>query len=159
MPVCCMKTVLVAIIALVLGVGASFVLCDWFGSDERTTLVSLSPDDSLRVHLVEIPALMDRNFEIRVESVANGQMQTVFRSPDEGRPVGSERIVWSADGTRFILLGRHFHVPDAAQLPTGEVLYLMYEVGTGRAWCNATQQREFPGFSRSDMGDGWPSGI
>ena len=37
---------------------------------ERVTLTSLSPDDAVRVSVVERPHLIDRNFELRVEKLA-----------------------------------------------------------------------------------------
>src|SRR5688500_9258366 len=63
-----------------------------FRGREQVTLVSLSPDEQQRVWLVELPVWMDRNFELRVEDLRTGSTRTLFRSPDEGRPVGSERI-------------------------------------------------------------------
>jgi hypothetical protein len=109
-------------------------------SHERVTLVSLSPDDKTRVWLVELPQLIDRNFELRLESVEKpGTMRTVFRSPDEGRPVGSERVLWSGDGRKFVLLGRHFYTERNAALSNGEQLYLLYDLDTTELRCNATQ--------------------
>jgi hypothetical protein len=58
----------------------------------------------LRVILVERPTFIARNFEVWLENIDSGRERTVFRSPDAGRPVGSERIVWSVDGSRFLLL-------------------------------------------------------
>ena len=66
-------------------------------------------------------------------------MQAIFRSPDEGRPEGSEQIRWSDDSERFVLLGRHFIVEPHAELPNGEQLYLSYDLDTGELRCNATQ--------------------
>jgi hypothetical protein len=107
---------------------------------ERVGLTSLSPDEKTRVLLVELTFRIDRNFELRLENVDHaGEMRTVFRSPDEGRPEGSERILWSGDGRQFILLGRHFFVDPNAVLPTGEQLYLHYNLDTGELRCNATQ--------------------
>jgi len=122
-----------------------------FRGQEQVTLTALSPDERLRVQIVEIPAMIDRNFELRIERLAEQSTQTVFRSPDEGRPAGSERIIWAADGSRFLLVGRHFYTNDAARLPSDEYLYLMYEVATGRIWCNATQQSEFSPFAQQDL--------
>jgi hypothetical protein len=112
-----------------------------FRGRERVTVTSLSPDEKTRVLLVELPFRIDRNFELRVESLdRTGEMRTVFRSPDEGRPEGSERILWSGDGRQFILLGRHFYVEPDAVLPSGEQLYLHYNLDTGQVQCNARQE-------------------
>jgi hypothetical protein len=90
--------------------------------------------------MVELPRLIDRNFELRIENLEKpGVMRTVFRSPDEGRPEGSERVLWSGDGRRFVLVGRHFHVEPSAVLPGGEQVYLYYNVDTGETRCNGTQ--------------------
>lgn len=134
----------------------------WSHRGERVTLTSLSPDDALRVRLVELPNRIDRNFELRLEDLRkpDGGTRTVFRSPDEGRPEGSERIVWSKDGSRFLLLGRHFYVHGNARLPSGESLYLMYEVPSGRVWCNAQQVSGVPSFSLQDVSTiSWFGGL
>jgi hypothetical protein len=113
-----------------------------FHGKERLTLASLSPDDKTRVALVELSHLMDRNFELRIENLERpGTTRTVFRSPDEGRPEGSERVLWSGDGRQFVLVGRHFYVEPDAVLPSGEQLYLYYNVETGEVRCNAKQSK------------------
>jgi hypothetical protein len=100
--------------------------------------------------LVERPGF-DRNFELRLTQVRTGEARTVFQSPDEGRPSGSERIVWSADGSRFLLLGRHFFVTERAKLAGGEQAYLMMDVRSGQQWCNASQQPRLPGFGVDEL--------
>jgi hypothetical protein len=111
-------------------------------SQERVTLVALSPDDTTRIWLVELAPRLDRNFELRIENLERpGMMQTVFKSPDEGRPIGSERVLWSADGRQLILVGRHFIVEPNAVLPEGEQLYLLYSLDTGELRCNARQAK------------------
>lgn len=121
---------------------------------ETVTLVSLSPDDNWRVHLVERnpPLAIDRNFRVRLERLADHSVRELFQSPDEGLPVGSERILWSPDSTQFVLVGRHFsHNDKYEQLPSGESLYLLYDIPSGRLRCNATQgERGAERFTRSD---------
>ena len=134
---------------------------------ERITLTSLSPDETVRVTLVELPHLLDRNFELRLDSAHRGgrERTIIFRSPDEDRPEGTERVVWAVDGSRFLLVGRHFHVnAHAPRVPAGtsEVAYLMYELPTGRLWCNSAQQTTHPTFTWDDLKvvrwqDGWPA--
>lgn len=116
----------------------------------ETTLQSLSPDDETRVRLIDTHGYIDRNFELWIEHPLHTSPRKVFRSPDEGRPEGSERIVWSPDSQRFVLLGRHFYTVDEAKLPNGEQLYLMMDVSTGQIWCNATQQSRYPNFALAD---------
>jgi hypothetical protein len=141
------RTIVRKAVACILGLLLAFaggVLATWAvfssRSPERVTLVSPSPDDKTRVRRVELPHLIDRNFELRIENVdAPGNVRAVFRSPDEGRPEGSERVLWSGDGRKFILLGRHFYVESSAALPSGEQLYLLFDLDTGELRCNATQ--------------------
>jgi hypothetical protein len=123
----------------------------FLGPVERVTLTSLSPDDRVRVSLVEKPkGLVDRNFVLRLDG-SGVPATTVFASPDEGAPPGSERIIWASDGSRFVLVGRHFFVKDAARLANGESIYLMYDIPTGRLWCNSSQQSRFPTFGMEEL--------
>lgn len=120
---------------------------------DSVALTSLSPDDALCVKLVEVESSfrVARNFRILLTYLGSGEARTVFHSPDEGRPIGSERVVWSADSSRFLLVGRHFIVSEGARLPTGEAAYLMMDVPTGQIWCNATQQSSLRGFGIEDL--------
>ncbi len=112
----------------------------------RTTVTSLSPYGTSRVSLVEVSPswAIDRNFQLRIESMSTGEIRTVFHSPDEGRPIGSERFLWSRDGTTFLLVGRHFYVKDDLRIATGEQAYFLYEIPTGRGWCSADQPAGYP---------------
>lgn len=116
---------------------------------EETTASSVSPDGRKRALLVELPRRLDRNFEIRLED--QGQQPpravTIFSSPDEGRPVGTERFLWSRDGRYILLVGRHFFAKSNVRLTTGEDLYFLYDVRARQAWCNARQQSALPPFS------------
>jgi hypothetical protein len=143
------------ILAMVVALGAAFLFGrlmsrPWMGQ-EQTTLTSLSPDDSTRIQLVELPLFLDRDFELRLQDVKSGAIKTIFRSPDEGRPEGSERIIWSADGSKIILTGRHFAVREHTPTFDGAILYLMYDLPSGKIWCNASQQARFPSFELSDV--------
>jgi hypothetical protein len=145
-----MRKFTLAVAALALAAAAGFALRGSPLFERPVTVTSLSPDDALRVILVERPGF-DRNFELRLTQVRTGEARTVFQSPDEGRPSGSERIVWSADGSRFLLLGRHFFVTERAKLAGGEQAYLMMDVRSGQQWCNASQQPRLPGFGVDEL--------
>jgi hypothetical protein len=82
---------------------------------------------------------IDRNFAVTLTDLSSGSVSTIFVSPDEGRPPGTERFVWSSNGDYFALLGRHFFEDKAFQLSNGEYFYLLYHIPTGRMWCNASQ--------------------
>jgi len=109
-------------------------------SAERTTLSRLSPDETIRASLVERERqFIDRNFQVQLESLADRTTTTIFRSPDEGSPYGSERLIWSKDGTLLLLVGRHFFVKDDLFLDNGDQLYLLHHLPSGKTWCNADQ--------------------
>jgi hypothetical protein len=121
----------------------------------RITLSSISPNGAWRVDIVEPEPEwfdVDRNFVLRVIELRSHTTNHVFTSPDEGRP-GTERISWSADSSRFIVLGRNFLVDETAQCPNGESLYLLYDVQTEELRCNATQQNKYRNFSLTDLRD------
>jgi hypothetical protein len=144
---------ILAVLSIVLiAVMATAFAASFYHRYETVTLLSLSPDDRWRVHLIERgqPINIDRNFLLRLEQLSDGSIVELFRSPDEGRPIGSERILWSRDSKQFVLVGRHFYVHEGAQLPTGEALYLMYDIPSERLACNAEQQSTHTGFSLSD---------
>jgi hypothetical protein len=114
-----------------------FVACSGSpGTD--ASLISESSTGAHRVTLLELEGGMDRNFEIWLEQKADGFKTNIFRFPDEGRPIGTERIIWSGDHSQFVLVGRHFMVEDRSSLPI-EALYLLYDIPTGKLWCNASQ--------------------
>jgi len=119
-------------------------------SCKQATTTLLSPDDKIRVSVIEAssPGSIDRNFQIRLEVLDSGATSVVFTSPDEGLPVGSERFIWSKDGTAFLLVGRHFALRDSITLATGEEAYFLYNLSSNRAWCNSRQQSAFPHFTR-----------
>ena len=119
-------------------------------AQEQITLQSVSPDGSRRVTLRELPVFLDRNFALALVDSRTGQSNQVFRSPDEGLP-GSERIIWSADSERFLLLGTNFSTLSEARLPSGEQLYLMYDAVSGTLRCNASQQNKYPPFTTNDL--------
>jgi hypothetical protein len=102
------------------------------------SLISESSMGAYRVTLLELTGRMDRNFEIWLERKADGFKTNIFRSPDEGRPIGTERIIWSRDHSQFVLVGQHFLVDDGPRIPI-ETLYLLYDIPTGKLWCNASQ--------------------
>jgi hypothetical protein len=111
-----------------------------------TTVTRLSPDETIRARVVETSPSwgLDRNFQLRLDRLTDGGSTTIFRSPDEGRPYGTERLIWSKDGTKLLLVGRHFFVKDDLFLDNGDQLYFLYDVPTQRGWCNADVPTQFP---------------
>ena len=122
-----------------------------------TTTRSLSPDDVWRVSLVEISPKVniDRDFTITLEELAHDRrptQETLFKSPDEGRPVGSERFIWSKDSTYVLLVGRRFTVAQDIAVGNGEQAYFLYHVPSKRSWCNARQVNWLPAITPEILG-------
>ncbi len=111
----------------------------WIGTGLSTTVTRLSPDETLRARLEEHSPTwgMDRNFAIRLEYLAEGKSERIYGSPDEGRPAGTERLIWSKDGAWLLLVSRHCYVKEDLFLDNGDQLYFLYHLPTRRAWCNA----------------------
>jgi hypothetical protein len=94
------------------------------------------------VSLVETSSVLfpiDRNFAVTVTDLSSRSVSTIFDSPDEGRPPGTERFVWSSNSEYFALLGRNFFEHEEFRLSNGEYFYLLYHIPTRRMWCNASQ--------------------
>jgi hypothetical protein len=143
---------LLSVLGIVVGLPVLFLVAfrNFGVAEERVTVQSQSPDGSRRVILRELPVFADRNFSLVLEDLRTGQTNEVFRSPDEGVP-GSERIVWSEDSTRFLLLGTNFFTLSHASLPSGEQLYLVYDTVSGSLRCNAAQQSKHESFTTNDI--------
>jgi hypothetical protein len=118
---------------------------------ERTTAFSLSPDHSHRVRLVEVSSSFsgDKQNQIKLEDMASKNVAILFSWPDEGRPKGSERFLWSKDGTWFLLLGRQFILENPIVVNTLDEAYFLYHLRTRRAWCHSSQQTTYPHFTRA----------
>jgi hypothetical protein len=82
---------------------------------------------------------VDRNFTIRLESRDEGEIRTVFSSPDEGMPEGTERFIWSGDSQYVLLVGSHFFVERSVAVGHSEQAYLLLHLPTKRVWCNSRQ--------------------
>jgi hypothetical protein len=119
----------------------------------ETRLTSDSPDGTARVELVDRagPLAIDRNFLLYAQSPIGSTETVLFLSPDEGPP-GTERIVWSRDSRRFVVLGKKFFAY-GEPLVGGEQLYLLYDRETGEMWCNAKQRSDLPSFYLDELTD------
>jgi hypothetical protein len=139
-----MKAILVSLVVMAL------LVCGGCSPENVVSLTSISPDSLYKVELVELDNF-DRNFSVRLTHVNSNVATNIFDSPDEGRPIGTERIVWSQDSSQFLLLGRHFYVVGNAKPDKREAAYLTYEIKTGRLRCNARQQNQYPNLTREDL--------
>lgn len=108
------------------------------GRDSVTTS-RLSPDETTRASLLELNPVWtgDRDISVRLEDLVAGGEVTIFRSPDEGKPPGTERLIWSKDGTKLLLVGRHFFVKENLFLDNGDQLYFLHDLPSGKSWCNS----------------------
>ena len=113
---------------------------------EKVTTCRVSPDDLMRVWLVELHShiQLDRNVAIRLEDI--NRMETVDllkSSPNEGFPAGSERFVWSVDGSKVVLVGRHFFVREKLDLASGEQIYFLHDLKAHRTYLNSAGETGF----------------
>ena len=128
---------------IALGAGAGgFALGLWVASfGHRTTTSLMSPDETMRVRLVDFGPehKLDRNFTIKLERRATGAVETVYQSNDEpgNGHEGSERFLWSKDGTKILLVGRHLDVREDLFLDNGDQAYWLYDVRLGQTWSNS----------------------
>lgn len=124
----------------------TFIYKDKFGKipqkwGERVTLISLSPDDKNRVVFVKLPTLSG-NFEVRLQHQGEKDYIKIYRSADLSKPVGSERIIWTADNSKFALFGRFYDSEHVVkyfrnyQTNNVDILYLMYDLNTNKIYCH-----------------------
>lgn len=125
-----------------------------FSEASRATTVSLAsiaPDGRFLAEIVEkTDGRLDRNFFVRILDLKTGATTNIYNSPDEGPP-GTERIVWSADGSRLLLVGNKFLVDELGRMPDGHQLYLLYDFTTGSLKCNASQDGRYEGFGAAEL--------
>ena len=144
----------IAVIGLILAIPVLAAFGFFKGSRGRTISASAtSPDIQWRAFLVEFDdGRIDRNFEVYLETVRTKERRAIFSSPDEGRPAGTERFIWSKDSRFLLLVGRHFEIADSAdRLSTDETLYLLHDLQTGTTRCNARQQNKLAPFLKSEV--------
>ena len=145
----------IAIIGVILAITVLATLGFFKPSKGRTISASrTSPDIQWRALLVEFDddGRMDRNFEVILRNRAGSKQRVIFSSPDEGRPVGTERFIWSNDSRFLLLVGRHLGISDPAdRLSTDEYLYLLHDLQTGTTRCNAAQQNKLAPFPKSEV--------
>lgn len=113
--------------------------------------VRLSPDETARIRLIQTHSFSpEAQLAIQLDRFAAGGPATVARLPEDwdwGGPAGTERFIWARDGTRVLLVGRHFFVRDDLLLATGEEAYFLLDLESGRWWINSaddamTRERE-----------------
>jgi hypothetical protein len=126
---------------------------------DRATLLSSSPDRSIRIIFVELGILSkglepSLNFELRLQRKADISINTIYKSPDLPYIADSARVVWSRDNSSFILVANNFELPASTdkifELRNGEKVFLLYDVKTNNTyypWCSAITSvcnKQFP---------------
>ncbi len=108
---------------------------------KHITLESTSPSGEFSVVLEErrMPFTVDRNIYVVLRNEKTGEPKQILLTPDEARPPGTERILWSRDGNHFLLVGTKFYTKHDLTLETGEIAYLLYHIPTERVWHNSRQ--------------------
>jgi hypothetical protein len=139
------RTLIASTFAGLIGFGLA-LLYQRITDGRETTTSRLSPDETTLARLVETSPswAIDRNFAVRLESLVGGSSRTIFRSPDEGKPPGTERLIWSKDGTKLLLVGRHFFVKEDLFLDNGDQLYFLYDVPSGNFLVNSHERPDLP---------------
>ena len=128
-----------------LGYGLA-VASRWIEGGRETTVTRLSPDETIRARLVETSPSWstDRNFRVQLDSLIEGTTTVLYASPGEGRPEGTERLIWSKDGAWLLLVGRHFFVKEDLYLDNGDQAYFLYHMPSGKAWLNSAGSDRLP---------------
>jgi len=133
----------IAFVSILIGIGLGELYQSF--AKGSTTVTRLSPDETARARVDEGPPIgLDRNFTIRLEDLRDRKSATIFRSPDEGGPPGTERLIWSKDGAWLLLVGRHFYVREDLFLDNGDQLYFLHHRPTGRSWLNSAEAAVLP---------------
>ncbi|MCK6472190.1 MAG: hypothetical protein L6R28_10630 [Planctomycetes bacterium] len=101
--------------------------------------VAKAPDGRREIVLRELTGAfrIDRNFILYIRDLEGGGAEKeIFRSPDEGRPIGTERFYWPTDSAYVLLAGKHFTRVGSSdmKLEDGVDPYLLYRVDDGKIW-------------------------
>jgi len=128
-----------------------FYAARWLDPSSRieVTTTRLSPDETRRARLTEVTGFWsggDRKAAVQAENLVTHKIELVLSAGFDamGQPPGTERFVWSKDGTKFLLVGRHFFVEDDLTLATGDQVYLLHDVITRESWVNSDQNHNCP---------------
>ena len=125
-------------VAVAIACAVALVVVFGFWVRDRDTLVSDSPDGAYRAIVRErMPRLsIDRNFRLYLVDRKTGAQRLIFTSDDQSTLINRERLIWNEDSSRIALIGdRYFTVPEA-NLPNGEIVFLVYDVVRQKLWCN-----------------------
>ena len=117
------------------------------GRRPRATVLRLSPDERTRASLVEVGDGTggEREVSFRLERTSDrGEAFRLDLPGVAGGVAGTERLIWSRDGTRVVLVGRHFFGHADLMLAGGDELFLLHDVTSGRTWINSAADLRLP---------------
>jgi hypothetical protein len=152
-----MKTMMISMAAAIATILFAIGPMRWCA--DSITTQSLSPDDTYRIYLTEskpnLPLTIDRNFKLSLAILDKDDKheiarETLYISPDEGKPIGSERFIWSKDSKYVLLVGKHFFVATDLQVGHDEQAYFLYHAPSKRSWCNSQQAKGKHGILTED---------
>jgi hypothetical protein len=126
-----------------------------FDARQYPSLVSLSPNERFRVVVIERAAEFgDRYFKVLLQESQTRSTTQILLSSEEGKPVGTERVVWKSDSSQFMIVGRKYmaytHIPiearkeldlDKFTLKNGDSIYMIYDVVAHRLHCPIVYQK------------------
>jgi hypothetical protein len=107
-------------------------------------LVAESPDGAHCVVVRERVRHIDRNFYLVLVDQAAGKERVLYRSQDQKPTIKQERFVWSDDSSKVVLLGDKYFVHPESMLPSGEIVFLLYDLETDQVWCNEDHDQGYP---------------
>lgn len=139
------RTIVVVITATIMG-----YLLRYF-TESEVFIRLISPDQKYEAVLTSNKKIQDPHLILLLRNRSTGLVRKVFETPDEGAPVGTERLIWNRNGKWLLLVGREFYVNDEAVLPSGELLYLLYNVETRELLCNSNQQNDYKPFGIEEL--------
>lgn len=119
---------------LVVWVGLGLLIYSQFAYTIDHTF--LSPTGHWRAKLIDYKQA-DHKIEIKLEDTTHRQPAKVIYAVHNLPSFANERILWSKDETKLLVVGRGCSTPsDCSRLKTGEELYLLYDIPNGTTRCN-----------------------
>jgi len=125
---------------LVLAIFVTAVSMRLFTNLVHPPLISDSPNRYYRVTVREaVPRFIDRNFTVVLTDNKSGSERVIFDSDDQSPTIKTERLLWTRDSSAVALVGDRYYAIPEARLDNGQIVFLVYDVQSGRLWCNGDE--------------------
>lgn len=107
-----------------------------------------SPDGRYEAVLDERACYIDRNFHILLTDNQSGATRKIgWRlSVDQSPSITREHFVWSPDSRYVALVGDRYYVTDEAELPSGDLIALVYDTVDDAFYSNYDFEETYPPF-------------